>query len=391
MANRLYRVVIANSGVPIATLLNADNLSFNYEKKIFGTCTFSHTLIDNDGNPDPKIDLVVPLKTEILIYRTFLDGERLIWGGYVSKIDKESSDENKQAKIEAKEFIWILKKRFAGISADRVYTNTEEALIAWNLVDQTQTDTTFEGTVPFGIYSSDDINFGFTMGRLDVIKKRDRTYKKDEIFKLLTQLSEVLDSGEFEVTPTLTKPSYKKFSWLARRGYVNNLIQFSSGNLRIATVNQTIDGTDTANFIISNGEGNQRINYSTDLKGLPVLQVIDPKKDVSTNETLDDYALELLNDGSVANEDYKFSLVIRNDTTKQIEDLGKFDIGDSIRIIYDKDGIVIDDFFRVQSIKISVLDLQETVEVELSNTKKLKLSGFDILANDRQRLANLEK
>jgi hypothetical protein len=83
--------------------------------------------------------------------------------------------------------------------------------------------------------------------------------------------------------------------------------------------------------------------------------------------------------------------VIRNDTTKQIEDLGKFDIGDSIRIIYDKDGIVIDDFFRVQSIKISVLDLQETVEVELSNTKKLKLSGFDILANDRQRLANLEK
>ena len=391
MANRLYRVVIANNGVPIATLLNADNLSFNYEKKTFGTCTFNHTLIDNAGNPDPKLALVIPLKTEILIYRTFLDGERLIWGGYVSKIDKESSDSKKEAKIEAREFIWILKKRFAGITTDRIYTNIEEAQIAWDLINQTQTDTTFEGTVPFGVYSSSDIDLGFTQGTLEVIKQRDRTYKKDEIFKLLTQLSEVLDSGEFEVTPTLTKPSYKKFSWLARRGYVNNLIQFSSGNSRIATVTQTIDGTDTANFIISNGEGNQRINYNIDLKGLPVLQVIDPKKDVSTNETLDDYALELLNDGSVANEDYKFALVIRNDTTKQIEDLGKFDIGDSIRIIYDKDGIVIDDYFRVQSIKISVLDLQETVEVELSNTKKIKLDGFDILANDRQRLANLEK
>lgn len=135
------------------------------------------------------VDLFTATLREIWIEK---DGIK-VWVGVVSEYDR-SRDANGlyTLTIAAIDYFALLQKRRTGVS--KTFTNTDPAVIAWTLIDESQTSEN-----PYS-------DFGITLGRNDLTGlSQSVTYQFAEINQEITKLSNANQSGSFDFDIDTTK------------------------------------------------------------------------------------------------------------------------------------------------------------------------------------------
>ena len=371
MAN--YQIKVVTNGVEQGELQFAKNRKAKWILNDWGDLSF-----DCDVIPSSLFELnLIENSSEIRLYR---DGV-ICWNGAILEIADDSSVIKKGVKITAKEIGYFLKDRYA----TGTYTNQQESSIAWDLINQSQLDT-------LGLYNSNHTSFGITQGTLDTWQLRDRTYLNDDISKSLKQLTEVINGGDFELTPTLTKPTLKVFSHYQTKG-LQKEVKFDMADGSISNVKRKIDNRNIANYIMGIGNGITSLATDSDLTRVAkykVRQLIYTNKDISVQATLDEAVQGILEQRQAPLTTYDFNI----DRNPQ---LGLFDVGDYVRFraALDATGgrFEVDAFQRVFEIGLDIGDdNSEKVALKVGEFKPFKQNNIiDIMKSQANRVSILEK
>lgn len=369
-----YEFRTVNDGLEVGLITRATDRRFGYILNDIGSCSFKVPISSKDDNYELNL---LDQSSEIRIYKD----TRMIWSGVVVHMSDAVGNRNMECKVECKESGFLLKDRYITTN----FSNLEGSLIAWDLIQLTQSDL-------LGVFLDDQVDFGFKIGYLENFKLRNRTYKTDEILKSLKQLTEVIDGGDMEITPTLTKSTNRLFSWYQKRGAITE-VKFDFEDNSIASVVRDIDRTSIANYIIGSGNGVSTIKYDTDLdrlKQYKVRQMLYSNKDISVQNTLDEYCEGILNQRKQAQINYTF-------TTFNQGHLGTFDVGDEVRFRVTKDftggRFEVDDYYRVFEIQVSLSDDDlESVKLVVGKYPPNKQGNIQgIIKNTQSRIQTIEK
>jgi hypothetical protein len=170
---------------------------------------------------------------EIRIYR----GTVLTWGGYLWNLTASATDY--KARIRGEGYFSRFRRRI--IADDLVKKDRDSGDIAWDLIQYSQST---HGT------------FGITDGHVKTNVTIDHAYcatDLGEVGSAIEELSEMDDSFDFWITPSITNPNNKVFKTAAPR----------RGTIKAVTINQDnaisadyeIDATDLSNHIWGVGSG----------------------------------------------------------------------------------------------------------------------------------------
>jgi Prophage endopeptidase tail len=170
---------------------------------------------------------------EIRVYR----GTVLTWGGYLWSL--QASATNYKARIRGEGYFSRFRRRI--IADDIIKKDKDSGDIAWDLIQYTQST---HGT------------FGITDGHIKTNVTIDHAYcatDLGEVGSAIEELSEMDDSFDFWITPTITNPNNKVFHTATPR----------RGGTKAVTINQDnaisaeyeIDATDLSNRIWGVGAG----------------------------------------------------------------------------------------------------------------------------------------
>lgn len=152
------------------------NLKFGKRINNYGSMAFEVPL------NDPKAESLVGLRIySVWVYR---DGD-LIWSGeQVMRQSKLTDKGDNWATIYC--FTWFEQLAGRHTGATRTFTAEDAGNIAWTLIDETQTDS----------------DFGITQGTIEVTMDRDVIYENQNIAEAITNLSNVINGFDFEVSDT---------------------------------------------------------------------------------------------------------------------------------------------------------------------------------------------
>ncbi|MCK5017159.1 MAG: hypothetical protein KAS32_08810 [Candidatus Peribacteraceae bacterium] len=120
-------------------------------------------------------------------------GDVLKWAGQLVSARKIASGDDIYWEVRAKDWVSLLSKRFCGVESLREFITTDAGVIAWTLIDETQ--------------SLANGDFGITEGVIDVSQTRSPTYDKKNILEAIRELSNIGKDGQsnygfdFEITP----------------------------------------------------------------------------------------------------------------------------------------------------------------------------------------------
>ena len=369
----MYTFYVVNNGEIQAEITKRSKPTFGWKYNDLADCSFTIPISISEEN---EALLYLSESSEIWIK----DDGVLKWAGVVTSLQDDIGESIKEVKVNAKECGILLKDRFVSAT----YGATQEAQIAFGLINQTQTDT-------LGIFTPDQVNLGFTAGTLENNVTRDRTFANDEVLKSLIAMTEVINGGDFEITPTLTKPSYKVFSWYKSRGNDSN-IKFDTEDGSIIKVARKQDMTQIANYILGSGTGITSVaSDSISASKYKVRQFPYDNKDVVLQPTLDSYTQGLVEKKANPINDYEFSILDINNL------VGQFDIGDYVTFKVDSSFTggrwSLNQKLRVWEIQISIDD-NDVVTTKLTvgeypPSRTNSIQG--IVRNIAERLRILEK
>jgi hypothetical protein len=369
----MYTFYIANNGEVQAEITKRLKPSFGWKYNDLGSLSFVIPISISGENEALQY---LSESSEIWIKENGI----LCWAGVVTNIQDDIDESIKQVKIDAKECGVLLKDRFVSAT----FGSIQEAQIAFGLINQTQIDT-------LGIFTPDQVNLGFTAGTLENNITRDRTFANDEILKSLIAMTEVINGGDFEITPTLTKSSYKVFSWYKSRGSDNN-VKFDTEDGSIIKVSRKQDMTQIANYILGSGTGITSIASDlTSASNYKVRQFPYDNKDVVLQPTLDSYTQGLVEKKANPINEYEFTILDKNNL------IGQFDIGDYVTFKVDSSFTggrwSLNQKLRVWEIQINIDD-NDVVTTKLtvgeySPSRTNSIQG--IVRNIAERLRILEK
>lgn len=173
---------------------------------------------------------------EIRVYR----GTSLVWGGYLWSV--QADPVNYKLRLRGEGYFSRLRRRI--IASDQLKKDKDQADIAWDLIQYTQST---HGTL------------GFTDSHTDTGVLIDHAYcatDKNFVGDSIEELSEMDNSFDFWLTPTITDSSNKAFKTAVPRRGTSKAFTINQDNA--ISADYEIDASDLANRIwgVGNGECN---------------------------------------------------------------------------------------------------------------------------------------
>lgn len=325
-----YKVVIADlDDNIIGEFENFTDLKFNHALNRESDCNFKISLSD----PKANSAMLQVGRREVFIYRQEDGTATKVWAGIMVNISGSLSEQDDKITVSALGYLSLFKQRV--LTADRSFTATDAGLIAWTLIDESQSQT--------------DGNFGITQGTIETSVDRDRNYDKyQNIYDLIVQLSEVENGFDFEIT------NAKEFNiYYPYRGDDLSENQILEWGKNIKSISFAYDFTDPANEVIVLGAGQgdaMETSTRTDTtlrSDYKLRQKIVSYKNVEGQTFLDAKGDKVLNQSKLVLREYNIVQVSESDpeyTTLQM--------GDFVRVRISYGGLEIDDVVRI--IKITV-------------------------------------
>ena len=181
-----WRLLIKDSsGNIIASLVNARKRWFVERLNDEGEAGF---VLDAD---DSKCNSTI-LNLGVNELHIYYDNA-LKWAGQLVSAKKIARGDDIYWEVLAKDWVGLLSKRFCGVESLREFTTTDGGLVAWTLIDETQ--------------SLANGDFGITQGTLQASVNRTVTYDRKNILEAIKELSNIGEDGaasygfDFEITP----------------------------------------------------------------------------------------------------------------------------------------------------------------------------------------------
>lgn len=315
-----YHILVKNvDGTNIGEFTYFTRLRFGKRLNDYGTAEI-HVPIN-----DTRLNSLVALRRNTLwIYR----GTELVWSGEMA-LRRGALDDKGSGLVELHCFDWAELLRHRYTAALKVYTNIDAGAIAWDLINETQTQ--------------DNGDFGITEGIIEETFTRDREYKNDQILDSIINLTNVLAGFDFEITNNRVFNVYTSKS-IDR----TDSVVFEYGrNVKTCTI--TEDFTTPVNRGIILGESTenteelQRVE-SNDVDSQVLYKVresMQNEMNVSEMDTLTKKGMELI-------RKYDTPLIkIEHDLIAGSPNITQFDNGDLIRLKVEKNIYHVDDPYRV--------------------------------------------
>lgn len=298
---------------------------------------------------------------EVRVYRTDRAGNPIALVGGRIDLYEDTADADRTKSVTVRGFLDMFGERL--LEKERVFTSEDAGVIAWTLIDESQTaDSDFYSTP---LPAAANCDFGVTQGTLDTIDDKDRTYEIGKPVKeAIVQLTEVTTSTmDFWFTPE------KVFNVSTRQGSDKPLIKFSYPHnvlsLRIPT-----DASAMANRVqtlgTDDGAGNrlQSIDQDADSQiNYRVRQRREQYNAIEESATLSEHgqAAVALRKNPIRVPDV--SVDLNNDIT--IED---FWVGDRITIENEHPSLpALSGLYRIEQITVNISDNgNETADLSVS-------------------------
>lgn len=177
-----YRILVKDGyGNLIGEFEKFRALKFGKRLNNYGTASFEIPM------NDPKVsDLILLRVYTVEIYEYRNETNVLVWAGEQAVREGNlNKDKNNWCTIYCYTWLEQLKDRYT--DAVRTFEATDQGLIAWTLIDETQSD---------GYYG----DFGIRLGTIEATVDRDREYFNQNIMEALINLSNVISGFDFEIT-----------------------------------------------------------------------------------------------------------------------------------------------------------------------------------------------
>lgn len=171
-----YKIQVKDGdGVSLGEFQIFRGLRFSKTLNNYGSCQFEVPI------NDPKVASLIALRRyTVWIYREDI----LIWAG--EQAARQGSLDNKGdnwASITCYDWFEQLNTRYTG--ASRTFTGVDAGVIAWTLIDESQSET--------------DGDLGITEGAIATTQDRDRVYFNQKISDAIIALSNVINGFDFEI------------------------------------------------------------------------------------------------------------------------------------------------------------------------------------------------
>jgi hypothetical protein len=336
----IYKIIVQDeNGNNIGEFEKFRNLRFNKVLNNYSSANFAVPV------GDPKISSLIALRLyTIKIYR----GDTLVWAG--EQATREGNLDNKGDNwVSITCYSWFEQLNSRYTPNGVTYTGVDAGQIAWELIDDTQSQTNGD--------------YGITQGTIEATQNRDRTYYNKNIAEAIIELSNVINGFDFEINDS------KGFNVFALQGVDRSDTVVLEYGINVTTVRITEDFSKPTNRAIVIGDSGvlaepMRVNRNNaplqpDYK---IRENLINEMIITESETLEDKGDALLRKFQYAL--VKLSLGISR-KTPTIED---FALGDIIRIKI-KSGIYdIDRNFRIFEWGIAVNpDNTETLDLTLGD------------------------
>jgi hypothetical protein len=262
-----------------------------------------------------------------------------IFKGILSEASVQKFDMDINVSLTFKGWLGYFERRYI----TKTYTNTDQGLIAWDIINTAQSES-------YG-------NIGITQGTIETTVNRDRTYKDEEITKSLIHLSnsEILNGYEFEIT------NDKVFTAKARLGADKPYIVFDRSNIKSWQVDYKLALLLTNQIkAYGSGLGDTQLTVTRNASDAYkdkwyLLQDHLSSLSVSEQATLEaeaDRKLDLNKDFSKT-----FQLTV---VTNNIE-LTEYNIGDKVKVEIEN---IINNLYRIKTKEININNGEEEVRLE---------------------------
>ena len=357
-----YRWIIhdIDQGKDLGDVTEARGKAFNIYLNQESTAQF--TL--NATNALASSEFISLGRKELHIYR---NNDR-VWGGELTAYEGTLGASEEDFTITARSFESLFKDRYTG--AARQFNAVDAGQIAWTLINESQQLT--QG------------DFGVTSGEIQATTNRTRLYEYKNIYQAITELAEVDNGIDWEITP------YKVFNVYLSKGTDrsgDDLLEYG-GN--VEEVRFSYDFTEPGNRAIVLGKGSgASITYadefdSTSRSLYKLRERIVPYKDVDNQDVLDARAERTLNE----RKDPVETLEVTQARGAGILAFTRVNVGDHVWVKV-RHGIVnVNNKYRIRGLNVEIADDgTERVTYILTNQPKVQQNFYDVIRDIENQLA----
>lgn len=340
-----YKILVKDdNGNNLGEFEKYRNLKFSKRLNDYGECSFEVPATDT------KLDSLIALRLyTVYIYR---DGV-LFWAGEQANRQGSLDDKGDNwCTIQCYDWLEQLNSRFT--VNEKIYAYQNGSDIAWDLIDQTQSDT--------------DGELGITEGTLEATTWREKTYTNQNVMEAIISLANLTNGFDFEINNSKVF-NISSFIGIDRSDEI--VIEYGI-NLRSVRITEDFSKPATRAIILgTTGTVGDQVRVEREDAGqmaaYGLREAVQSQLEQSETTTLEDTGDALLR--KYGQPLLKVSINIVRGVTPTIAD---FSLGDIIRVII-KSGIYnIDESFRI---------FEWEVEYDTENTETLNLTLSNFFNN----------
>lgn len=312
--------------------------NIKYEQKLNDSSSLSFSLDFND--PKATKSNLSGGQNYIKYYR----GSQLRWSGEIIRYEIVLSGSSETISVSCVDWFWKLKDRHT--TPIDVHAAVNEGEILQTLINDTQ--------------ALSDGNMGITIGVNTSTTVRDRTYEDKNLREAFTQMSEIINGVDFEITPNRVLNIYDK------KGANRSATHVFEYGVNLQSLFHAADWTDMQNDL--RGYGNDALVVERDNVGSQATygrrMSIVSYPDVSVQSTLEGHMDNILRINAVPRTEYGCSLMPNTEPL-----FGTYEIGDTVTIRVSTGLININQTVRIYGWRIDIDDdWKESIELLISTT-----------------------
>lgn len=362
-AQGIYRWVIHDKAtdMDIADVTDSRNKSFSINLNQEGTAQFTMNL----SNALASSEFVGLGRKDLHIYRN----NTRVWGGEIAAFDGTVDATGEDFNVVARSYESLLKDRYTG--AAKQFNAVDAGQVAWTMINESQQLTNGD--------------FGITSGEIQASVLRTRLFEYKNIYEAISELSEVENGIEWEITP------YKEFNvYYPQMGTDRSTEDILEYGGNVEQVRFAYDFLEPGNRAIVLGAGSGAgISYADEydttsrtLYGLRERVV--PFKDVSDQTTLDAKANRVLEERKNPIE----SLEVVQARGAGILAFTRVNLGDQVRVKVKQGLLDVDGVYRVRGLNVEIAnDGTEKVTYTVTTQPRVTADLYDILRHIENQLA----
>lgn len=218
-----------------------------YSRKVtFNLNDASEASVTLDGTY-PAASRIVELATDMYVYRAAFRGgpKELLYRGRIGKSSDTLDENGHTVSVPSMDYRGVLKRRLLLSTSKQVWTQVDQMVIAWELLQQAQNKVGGNYGITNGV--------GQTSGVL-----RDRSFNLgDPIGEKIQEVSEVINGFEWDVTATdvYGVQGLQLDRWYPQRGsYRGEVLMYMNHGGNLASVSRNVDSTNFANSVRLSGK-----------------------------------------------------------------------------------------------------------------------------------------